>query len=1310
MSTSLTNTQGYTRTTTGPGMIVEEVVSGLGSTPVFTQEMYHEAKIAAQNKKYLSVGAYMGADAEKNIQELYRRAKAEGWPDDFIKIQVGPDGKKRFFIVETNASQEFFARHLTANKKGLKQAYATAETSVTHTDFNGELAARRRAMDNAEFFEVDLKKYPKLTPATVDELYSRALNSGWTEDCLLCMSESCELTFPDTPAARKFIAENIQMDGTLKPWSHKGRFVPQTAQGKNIALKDMYHTYQNGHFMDVAFVDNCYEIPTTGMSAQELKDVQKFYEDNGIKVRQANNKFVISDADSIERTRAILEKNHTQMKLLFERTGSVKDYLKIPLEGNSELVSYLAEHQSRGHSFQSDGHIYVERGTLNRTKFQLLETSPTVSITRAGTKFEEFFEFASSQKIGRMHDANGVKFYEHSTYVTQPERLNIVPKTPNVFEQKLPLPPKAEVPQELKTEAGLKKVAREYKLNGKINFLHCDSNLDTYYHLKGLGLNVRMYKGKFVLFEEHKAKRLLTQLDMLENGVANYAKLKDIKTQPISYLPETFKKKMAEMGVKTEIIVQKVDGKNQFFAAYPDTPENRQKIYTATRHFEELALKDKGKLNAYGHRQNLKGEIASLEFDTPTEAGTFTHFLKSNGINCASYGAQSVVYEQEAAQALLTQLGMENDPNVLKNLGAHRCYSETEAYYMQQELAKNDVKAGVKKLKNGEYNLIYQGKEADVQPLIERLYRSSPYKNRNVMNRRGEPAYIREGDRMHNWVQTHRVDEGADVKPTLPEKVALKVKPVTDAVKKVSKAKDAALAAGANAVKKIPGGAAALQGARVAAKAAKTAGPVATMAMCAIDPNGTAEFVTDVAHLRMGKIVSETYDGISALVTNPGEVASAVWDATSTAVSEHYEGAESAGDYAYRTATGAGKGFLNIGDSIWMSIGGARSATAKVGNAVLDAVGSDVRIDTSRFSPEEYKKDPLGYVMNLRWPAIIDTKTGLRSDDTAQSVINRNDGKAMEALIQKKGTGVLASATENTKYTKALAMAIGMGKMDAARAIYKNMGPRSMELDGENKLTGENIPMLLLEQTALERESSDYLRGVADLKSYTPKARQNHLYAQAMLDDIFSDPKKYTHYSWSSTDNEGNTMFMLAARAGNISVAKRLDELNVRTNDRNKKGQNALHLACDNQLMVATLLDMGVSANVVDNTGKTPLMLALKSNQNNVSISLLLDATDKAGIDAMAKSPEHMALLNKWLSEKPEVRVAILSSKNHPLKDVVASYYPQEAAELRGEETKPNLNNRLASVSETASAKPDETTNRQGTNSKTAPKKELAQR
>ena len=84
-------------------------------------------------------------------------------------------------------------------------------------------------------------------------------------------------------------------------------------------------------------------------------------------------------------------------------------------------------------------------------------------------------------------------------------------------------------------------------------------------------------------------------------------------------------------------------------------------------------------------------------------------------------------------------------------------------------------------------------------------------------------------------------------------------------------------------------------------------------------------------------------------------------------------------------------------------------------------------------------------------------------------------------------------------------------------------------------------------------------------------------------------------------------------------------------------------------------------------------------------------------------------MLAKWLAEKPEVRVAILSAKDHPFKDVVASYYPQEAREAKSEDSKPNLNDRLASVADKpVEGKPEETDERKGAALKVAPKNELA--
>ena len=62
-------------------------------------------------------------------------------------------------------------------------------------------------------------------------------------------------------------------------------------------------------------------------------------------------------------------------------------------------------------------------------------------------------------------------------------------------------------------------------------------------------------------------------------------------------------------------------------------------------------------------------------------------------------------------------------------------------------------------------------------------------------------------------------------------------------------------------------------------------------------------------------------------------------------------------------------------------------------------------------------------------------------------------------------------------------------------------------------------------------------------------------------------------------------------------------------------------------------------------------MVALEQGQNKVALNELLLASDAKGIAILMQSEKHANLLNKWLEKQPNLKRAILTSKNHPLKE-----------------------------------------------------------
>ena len=91
------------------------------------------------------------------------------------------------------------------------------------------------------------------------------------------------------------------------------------------------------------------------------------------------------------------------------------------------------------------------------------------------------------------------------------------------------------------------------------------------------------------------------------------------------------------------------------------------------------------------------------------------------------------------------------------------------------------------------------------------------------------------------------------------------------------------------------------------------------------------------------------------------------------------------------------------------------------------------------------------------------------------------------------------------------------------------------------------------------------------------------------------------------TDNEGNTLLMIASKEGELRVVKFLLSKDIDVNSINKNGNNALMYAIlSNHLEVAkTLIKNGIDINAYNKEGTTSLMLAVQYKRYNIIDELL---------------------------------------------------------------------------------------------------------
>ena len=865
-----------------------------------------------------------------------------------------------------------------------------------------------------------------------------------------------------------------------------------------------------------------------------------------------------------------------------------------------------------------------------------------------------------------------------------------------------------------------KALANKEKMSYPIGALKEPPTNPLYGDLKRLGIDVRPHK-THILFDRRQAESVLTDLGLNKNGKVNFEDLRQVGFSKFqsNVDADIVAKKLREQGVQVKVTARDIDGKKVYSVNYHATPENKNIVNKVTGDYRVSKFKNETWKERFAEVKGVKGHVDAFSFDSPEAASKFVYGMQRAGIKAGKYGDNVVYFDKTQAKGVLKELGVDvkdGDMSVLKKLkirqeplgvtstsvgaeaeaeklkslgvkatthGANIIYidsPEAQQYHADKINARKGVNktpnvAGQRPNQDFADDIIsqYAGggtTQTSAQPYEAKPYTSVPYQDEQMA------AYAPAADAKADTPSVSQKGLGTKIKEGAAkagEKLGEAVSKTADTVKKVNAAVDTAKQAAVSKIASVRGGKQAIKAAQVAGKAAKVGGPIATALTAAIDPKGTKEFIDDVTNLRVGKIAGEAWDGTVQLVTNPGETARAIYSLGEDAVKKRYEGAETVGDYTVKTLDAARDGLTNVADvlthlgSKGYEVGNAtRDGVADVANWTMGKLGMDTRMTKGTITYEDYKKDPLGYVTKICNPVTHSASTGLRSDDTIQTVIERGDAKAMQALIARGddvNANVLGTYTDldhnkhSTPYDTALGMAVGKGDMTVASVLYKD---GKANINGTNEATGDTTFMSILKQTAPDEECTEYYTGrpldISKESGYSEKAKNDYRLGQAMIDDMIKSGK----LDVNAENKEGKNAFLVAAETGNMSAVKELVEKGIDVNKTAKDGSNALHLCCHNQLMTAEMIAKGVDANQTNNKGETPLMVALQDKKNDLCVAQLLDATDSKGVEALVKSEKHAKLLDQWLEEKPEIKLAVMPSKDHPLKETFLARYPEE--------------------------------------------------
>ena len=144
-------------------------------------------------------------------------------------------------------------------------------------------------------------------------------------------------------------------------------------------------------------------------------------------------------------------------------------------------------------------------------------------------------------------------------------------------------------------------------------------------------------------------------------------------------------------------------------------------------------------------------------------------------------------------------------------------------------------------------------------------------------------------------------------------------------------------------------------------------------------------------------------------------------------------------------------------------------------------------------------------------------------------------------------------------------------------------------------------------------------------------------------------------------DNEGNTSLIIAFKTGDsdLYLVKLLIEEGADMNLQNKKGQNLLMIACDEQSVpcVEILIEKGVKTNLQDNEGLTALMIASKRGNKNIVEQLIsegqaeVDLQDHQGRTALMHSVHFQEEWHQQADIAAVSRLLIKSGANMDLQD-----------------------------------------------------------
>ncbi len=870
----------------------------------------------------------------------------------------------------------------------------------------------------------------------------------------------------------------------------------------------------------------------------------------------------------------------------------------------------------------------------------------------------------------------------------------------------------------------LKTLAKEKKLNYPIGVIKEPAGYSQSYRiLKKLGVGVRPYAGRYILFDQTKAETVLKELGVKDpDGKVTADDLKYIETVSLKndVDAQIIAQKLNREGVGTKIGYRYDGDKKIPVLNYHGTPQNRAMVYKTTGTFYDTKFENGEWRDKLAKQAGIKGDVTRFVFDTQREANLFKIKMTNMGIKSGLYGPIVVYFDKSEAQSLLKEMGYEvknGDFSQLKKLNtSHPGNGYTTAMVASletdRELLKGyGVKATVKgnvliyentptaseyfssfstrrssysqvRQKSSSYfdDILSQTSGSGVMtsqevvaksPLAHQPYVQTPYRQEAMAAQMPQTAKTSLG----TSEPVKMTEDKSSVPPKIKEeflemsKKAGVIGSVVVGVKKVDTAINTVKQKVVNGVASVRGGKQAIKAARTVSKVAKVGGPIATVLTAACDPKGCKEFIDDVANLRIKKIANEMTEGVTQIVMHPVDTGKGIYNMGKEAVEKRYEGAVTAQDYAIKTGEAVVDGIQNTADVLthmgskgFEALNAGHNGYADIANWTMGKLGSDIRLVKDTLTYDEYKKDPLNYVYKLVRPVTQSASTNLRSDDTVYTVLERGDTKAMKALIER-GDNVNMDTRGNyngnnyTPYNTAMGMAVSQGDMDMAALLYKE---GKANPNGTNEATGDTTFMTILKETAPDKDCIEYYTGrpldISKESEYSEKAKNNYRIGQALVDDMIQSGK----LDINQENKEGKNAFLVAAETGNIAAITGLIEKGADTAKESKTGSNALHLCTHNQLMTKILLDNGVDANHVNNEGKTPLMTALEGKQNDMCVAQLMDATNSKGFESLSKSEKHAKLLDDWLAERPEVKLAIIGSENHPLKEAFANRYPDD--------------------------------------------------